>query len=216
MAPEKMCDTVVTWEWGNVIFREWDENDSLTEFQVKWLEADAKRLAGDPREILFSFSSDPYFDGDAAKLTRKALEICEKYNLTAQILTKAGMGAVRDFEILRRNDWMFGSTIIFTDEKLREEWEPNAPSVAERIDAVKHAKNCGIFTWVSIEPVIDSDEALSVIDALIGTVDLWKIGKLNHFPEIEATIDWKDYLKKAMLMLKGEKVAYKKDLIACI
>ena len=177
------------------------------------VEADAKRLAGDPREILISFSSDPYFSEEAAQMTRAALEIFEKYNLEGQVLTKAGMGAARDFDILRRNNWMFGSTIIFTSEELRKEWEPNAPSIENRTQAVRKAYIQGIFTWVSIEPVIDVDEALKVMEALKGHVNLWKIGKLNHFPEIEATIDWKKYIRDVMVMLKGEKVSWKKDLI---
>ena len=180
------------------------------------LENDAKRLAGDKREILFSFSSDPYFSEEAAVMTRKALEICEKYRLNAQVLTKGGMKASRDFDILARNGWRFGSTVIFTSEALREEWEPNVPSIESRIEAIRLADSLGIYTWVSIEPVIDAEEAKKVIEALKGSVSLWKIGKLNHFPEIEATIDWKAYLKDVMVILKGERVAWKKDLIACI
>ena len=183
---------------------------------LELLEESAKKLEGDPREILFSFSSDPYFSEEAAVMTRKALEICAKYRLTAQVLTKGGMKAARDFEFFRDNKYMFGSTIIFKDEKLREEWEPNAPSIADRMEAVKVAHEMGIFTWVSVEPVVNAESALELIETLKGNVDLWKIGKLNHFPEIEATIDWKDYLRKVMVLLKGERVAYKKDLIACI
>ncbi|MFA7219151.1 MAG: radical SAM protein [Synergistaceae bacterium] len=180
------------------------------------LEADAKRLAGDPREILFSFSSDPYFSEESSNLTREALEICAKYNLRAQILTKGGMKVSRDFDFLRKNNYRFGSTIIFKDEKLREEWEPYAPSIEDRIKAVKMANEMGIYTWVSVEPVINPDSALELIESLIGFVDLWKIGKLNHFPEIEKTIDWKYYLRRVMSLLKGERVIYKNDLIACI
>lgn len=180
------------------------------------LEKDAKEICGDSREILFSFSSDPYFDEDAALLTRKALEICEKYRLNAQVLTKGGMNAERDFDILYRNNWRFGSTIIFADEELRKEWEPNAPSIESRIEAVKCARLNGIFTWVSVEPVINPASAIKLIGELKGYVNLWKIGKLNHFPEIEKDIDWKDYLRTVMELLKGESVVYKKDLIACI
>ena len=37
------------------------------------LERDAKKLRGDPREILLSFMSDPYHSDEAARLTREAL-----------------------------------------------------------------------------------------------------------------------------------------------
>lgn len=174
----------------------------------------AKEMKGDPREILISFTSDPYFSEEAAKMTRAALEIFEKYDLKAQVLTKGGMAVERDFDILARNKgWMFGSTIIFASEDLRLRWEPNAPSIENRMEAVKKAHDMGIYTWVSIEPVVDAEEALKVMDALRGHVDLWKIGKLNHFPEIEAKIDWKKYIRDTMVTLKGESIAWKKDLI---
>jgi len=180
------------------------------------LEKDAKRLAGDKREILFSFSSDPYFSEEAAKLTREALEICEAYKLNAQVLTKAGIFAERDFDILERNEWKFGSTIIFMSEDLRKEWEPNAASIESRVSAVEMAYSKGIYTWVSVEPVVNTEEALKVIERLKGKVNLWKIGKLNHFPEIEKDIDWKSYIRNVMRALKGERVAWKNDLIACV
>ena len=180
------------------------------------LENDAKRLAGDEREVLFSFSSDPYFSEEASEFTREALLICEKYNLKVQLLTKGGMKAYRDFDVLKRNRWKFASTIIFADESLRAEWEPNAPSIASRMEAVRKAHDMGIYTWVSVEPVIDVNSALKVFEELKGSVDLWKVGKLNHFPDIEKNIDWKNYLRTVMELLKGERVIYKKDLIACI
>ena len=118
--------------------------------------------------------------------------------------------------MFRKNNWKFGSTVCFMDEKLREEWEPGAPSIQSRIDAIKFASQVGVFTWVSIEPVINTQSALDVIDELKGYVDLWKVGKLNHFPEIEATIDWKQFLKDAMTKLNGERTIFKKDLMEFI
>ena len=180
------------------------------------IEADAKKLEGDKREILFSFSSDPFFSAEATSVTMEALKICEKYNLNAQVLTKAGCKASVCFDMLERNNWRFGSTIIFGNDNLREEWEPNAAPILDRVAAVMEAHTRGIYTWVSIEPVIDPDSALKLMEMLKGYVSLWKVGKLNHMPEIEATIDWKDFIRKSMVTLKGERVNWKKDLIACI
>ena len=93
------------------------------------LEKGAEKLADDPRDRLFSFFTDVYQTEEYAKIMREALLICEKYNLRVQILTKAGERASNDFDILKRNNWKFGSTIIFMNEKLREEWEPGAPQL---------------------------------------------------------------------------------------
>ena len=129
-----------------------------------------------------------------------------------QVLTKGGKRSIGDFDILERNDWKFGSTIIFLNEKLREDWEPGAASIAERIEAVREAHRRGIFTWVSVEPVVDAGEALSVMRELREVVDLWKVGKLNHDKEREAAIDWKRFLYDTEKVLAGKNFIIKKDL----
>lgn len=181
---------------------------------LKQVENDAAKIAGDKRDILFSFMTDPYQSDESAYLTRQALLICEKYKLKAQILTKAGFRAEKDFDILKRNNWKFGSTIIFRNEELRKEWEPGAPSISSRYEAVKNAKKAGIYTWVSIEPVVNSDEALNVMSDLLQYVDFWKVGKLNHFKEIEDKIDWRKFLADTKKVLNGKAYYIKNDLAA--
>ena len=68
------------------------------------------------------------------------------------------------------------------------------PPIAERIEAIREAHAMGIFTWVSVEPVVDPDEAIKVVESLRGEVDFWKIGKLNHDRQREAGIDWRRFL----------------------
>ena len=65
------------------------------------LERDAKRMEGDPREIMISPGPDPYQSEEAAQLTRKALLILEQYHLRVQVATLCGPRSVRDFDILR-------------------------------------------------------------------------------------------------------------------
>ncbi|KKL57099.1 hypothetical protein LCGC14_2238760, partial [marine sediment metagenome] len=157
---------------------------------------------------------DPYPPERYESITRGALEILEKNDLKVQILTKGGIRAVQDFDILDRNPgWSFGTTLCFVDDDMREEWEPDATSVADRIEAVIEAKKLGIKTWVSLEPVIDAEEALGVIEALYNHVDLWKVGKLNHMPKVEAKTDWKFFLQRVEARLKGKEYIIKKDLL---
>lgn len=181
---------------------------------LKQLEKDAQKRVGETKELLFCFMSDPYMDEESAFITRQALLICEIYKFkNVQILTKAGFRAIKDFDIIKRNNWKFGSTIIFRDDKLRAEWEPNAPSIESRYEAIKKAFNDNVFNWVSIEPVIDPEQALNVIKDLKGYVNKWKIGKLNHFKEIENKIDWKKFYYDAKMLLTNEDVYWKKDLL---
>jgi len=179
---------------------------------LRELERDARRMQGDTREILLSFMSDPYHSDDAARLTREALLLLEQYNLRVQVLTKGGRRSTRDFDILARNRWKYGATIIFQSESLREQWEPGAPPIAERIEAIREAHARGIFTWISVEPVVDPDEAIKVVESLRGEVDFWKIGKLNHDRQREAAIDWRRFLMDIEAALDGQRYLIKKDL----
>jgi DNA repair photolyase len=190
----------------------WAFNPQPRKGILRDLERDAKKLRGDPREILLSFMSDPYHSDGAARLTREALQVLERYDLRVQVLTKGGRRSTRDFDILLRNSWKYGTTIIFQSEALRAEWEPGAPPIAERIEAVRQAHAMGIFTWVSVEPVVDPTEALKVVETLRGEVDLWKIGKLNHDREREAGIDWHRFLVDVEAALDGHRYLIKKDL----
>lgn len=179
---------------------------------LRELERDARRMQGDPREILLSFMSDPYHSDEAAQLTREALLLLEQHDLRVQVLTKGGRRSIQDFDILARNRWKYGATIIFQSESLRQQWEPGAPSIAERIEAIREAHRQGIFTWVSVEPVVDPAEAIKVVENLRGEVDFWKIGKLNHDRQREASIDWHRFLIDVEAVLEGHNYLIKKDL----
>ena len=191
---------------------EWSANPTPRKDILRLLEKDAQKMKGEPREILLSFMSDPYHSDHAAALTREALLILEKYELRVQILTKGGLRSMQDFDILARNHWKYGATIIFSDDEMRKEWEPHAAPIQERMEAVRTAHRQGIDTWVSIEPVVAPAQALEVMRQLKGSVDLWKVGKLNHCKELEAAIDWAGFLIDTEMLLEGENVLIKKDL----
>lgn len=161
---------------------------------------DAEKLAGDPREILFCFTSDPYPERCPSSATRWALMRAGLNNLRATVLTKAGKRAMRDFDILKEHGFTFGTSLVFIDDELRAKYEPHAAPVAERLTALAAAKTAGLRTWVSVEPVVVPAEALRVIALCADIVDHWKIGKLNHGPHldgelagIEREVDWKRF-----------------------
>ena len=64
------------------------------------LKREAKKMEGDPREIIVCPAADPYQSDEAARLTRKALLILEQYHLRVQVLTVCGHRSVADFDIL--------------------------------------------------------------------------------------------------------------------
>lgn len=185
---------------------------------IELFEKDAWKLRGDPRRILFCFLSDPYQPLERTEhLTRQALEIVYKYGLKSQILTKGCADLVRDdMELMKKTDAHLGVTLSFVDDEERRQWEPNASSVSDRLATLKSAHEAGIFTWVSLEPVIDPVQALDLIRKAHKYVQFWKVGKLNHMKEYERTVDWRKFLYdvQALLTKCGAKYYIKNDLRA--
>jgi len=187
------------------------------------------KLGLENNPIHLCFTCDPYPE-EHSHVTRDCLLIMEDHGMkNVQVLTKAGLRAERDFDILARNKWKFGSTVVAVDPLFynfhdshgleQEGWEPGATLFDERKAAIQKAHDWGIFTWVSIEPVINPSESLEVIYRLKGWVDLWKIGKLNHgdqiSPEcaaIEKETDWGDFVSRAKELLGDDTVIWKKSL----
>ena len=184
---------------------------------LKLLERDAKRMAGDPRKILLSFTSDPYQPIERKyQITRQALKIMAKYNLSPQILTKAGLWAVmRDADVLIKSWCIWASTLTTDDEEESLLWEPYAAVPEDRIAALEYAHSVGLETWVSFEPVINPDAVIRMVHRTYDFVDLYKVGKMNHHP-LEKTIDWTAFLKSVEYMLNyyGKERYIKEDLEA--
>lgn len=69
---------------------------------------------------------------------------------------------------------------------------------------------------MSCEPVIEPTETLKLIERTItdDSVDIYKVGKLNNYRGLDKTIDWTDFLRKALEMIRkaGKRVYVKQDL----
>jgi len=183
---------------------------------LEMLEKDASRLRGDDRRILFCFLSDPYQPIERrTRLMRQSLSIIEKNNLRSQVLTKGSADLILDdLDLMRKVGTELGVTLCFTDNETRKYWEPNASTVEERLSILKTAHMSGIFTWVSLEPVIDPIQALDVIRLAHSYVDFWKIGKLNHMKDVESKVDWRKFLPdvRSLLSRLNAKYYIKDDL----
>ena len=170
-------------------------------------------------EIWISFIGDAYQpEEQELGLTRETIKILIQHELKFTILTKGGMRAARDFDLLRRYpEARFGTSLVFLDRKLAAHWEPHAAAPPFREMALQEAKSQGISTWVSLEPVIDSEEALRVIRKYHKVVDHWKVGKINYWPEIEKQVDWIAFREEVTELLESLGADYyiKKSLKDC-
>ena len=191
---------------------EWHSKVSTRKNALTLFEKDAQSLSRhhDQRAILFSFLSDPYQPiEETEQLTHQALDMAMHYHLRTKVLTKGRASLIRcDLPLMRQAGTELGVTVCFAHDRYRQDWEPDASSIDERLTILKEAHDMGIFTWVSLEPVIMPDEALQVLVMLAPYVRLWKIGKINHFKEVEQQVDWTKFLKEAKKILTSQKARF--------
>ena len=146
------------------------------------------------KTIHLCFTCDPYPTGYDTTPTREIIKAIKESGNHVQILTK-GDGS-RDFDLLDENDW-YGITV--TGGPFSRDNEPGAESAQKRIIVLGEAKNRGIKTWVSFEPVLDAALVLDCIHAYHRTFDKVKIGKLNYYP---SDINWKKFGAEAEALCK--------------
>lgn len=182
---------------------------------IRDLHRGAKALAesGKIQPVLLCFICDPYQPIDNEfQLTRQAIQVLHSYNIPVQILTKGGLKALRDFDLLGPDD-AFAVTLTFTDAELSRQYEPEAALPLDRISSLAAAKKAGIKTWVSLEPVINPMQTLELIRMTHDFVDLFKVGKLNYDP-LAKHINWNKFAHAAIETLEKYNCRYylKQDL----
>jgi DNA repair photolyase len=86
---------------------------------------------------------------------------------------------VRDIDILKRSDECeVGFTLSTADEKVRRIFEPGAPPIPKRVEALAILHAEGIKTFVMVAPLLPGAEGL--VDVLKGKVDQVLIDRLNY------------------------------------
>ena len=195
---------------------EFRNNTSVRKNILKKLELDALELKieKNKKPILMCFTCDPYQKAEEIyQITRQAIEILNKNNQNFQILTKNGNLATRDFDLYKKKD-TYAVTLTFDNETDSKSIEPKADIPQDRINSLEEAHKLGIQTWVSLEPVIIPSQSLNLIDLTYEFVDLYKVGKLNHYPKTESKIDWREFGKRAINKLReyNKNFYIKKDL----
>ena len=148
---------------------------------------------GEKRSILLCFVTDPYQPIEAeSRLTRTTIETLKRYGLRVTILTKAGMRATRDFDMLKPGEDAFAVTLTCMNSRSSLKWEPKAALPVDRIRSLQMAKDRGLETWVSLEPVIYPADSMELMNLTREFVDHYKVGTMNYHPHGKS-IDWKAF-----------------------
>ncbi|MGQ4833691.1 MAG: SPL family radical SAM protein [Candidatus Asgardarchaeia archaeon] len=106
--------------------------------------------------ILLSSVCDPYQKiEEEYEITRGILEILKtRKDLKIYILTKSNL-VIRDVDVIKEmQNIEVGFSIAHFDEKVREIFEPNAPSIEKRISALKILAKENIKTYLFVAPIL--------------------------------------------------------------
>ena len=111
-------------------------------------------------------------------LTGQCLEILVDNGWPVTVQTKSPL-VLRDIEILKRAaDARVGFTITTADEGIRRIFEPGAPAIAARIEALGVLHEAGIETFVMVAPLLPGAEDL--VSLLRDRVDSALIDRDNY------------------------------------
>jgi DNA repair photolyase len=155
-------------------------------------------------QVMLSFTTDPYplpFEGvstqDDLMLTRRVLEHLHDRGLGFCTLTKGGTRALRDRSEFDPRYDAYACTLTSLDDDFARKWEPLAAPPSDRLKALFEFHDRGIYTWISLEPVLSVEHTLEVIRATSHMVDLYKVGKANYIPAAKE-IDWERFTLQAI------------------
>jgi DNA repair photolyase len=133
-----------------------------------------------PGTVMISSVTDPYQPVEKKyRLTRKCLEILIPHRFPVQVLTKSPL-VLRDIDLFKRFDHIeVGITITTDDDGMRKAFEPGAPPIVGRIDALRKLHAGGVRTYAFIGPTLPMNpEALA--ETLAPHVDSILIDRMNY------------------------------------
>lgn len=132
-----------------------------------------------PERVWVSGISDPYQPiEEKYELTKRCLEILIDNDWAVTIQTKSPL-VLRDIELLKKSEKIeVCFTITTADENIKRYFEPFAPSIEKRINALEILHSEGITTHVMIAPILP--EAKALVKELRERVDFVIIDRMNY------------------------------------
>lgn len=164
-------------------------------------------------QIFITFSSDPFHPGDVSQ-TVQTIKTLVQGGMSFCTLSKGGTKAFPYETWYRPERDAYAATLTTLDDAFSLKWERKARLPGNRIAALRHFHELGIFTWVSLEPTLDVEASLAIVEATHGFVDLYKIGRANYLKEITRVTDWRGYTLRMIDLCQklGVKHYIKRDL----
>jgi DNA repair photolyase len=130
--------------------------------------------------VMISSVTDPYQPlEEKYGLTRRCLEVLLQNQFSTGILTKSPL-VLRDTDLFERFEEIeVGITITTEDEEIRNIFEPHAPPIESRVQALKKLHELGIHTYAFIGPLLPQDPEV-LAGKLRPYVDSVLIDRMNY------------------------------------
>ncbi len=130
--------------------------------------------------VLVGTVTDPYQPVERTyRLTRGCLEALAERQLPVNVLTRSPL-CLRDLDVFRRfEELSVGLSITTDDDATRRLFEPHAPPIPARLEALRTLRREGIATYVFVGPLLpmDPDRLVEQIGGAAGEV---LVDRLNY------------------------------------
>jgi len=132
-----------------------------------------------PEKVWISGVCDPYQPLEKKyKITRQCLEVLAQNNWPVAVQTRSPL-VLRDLDVLKKGKhFEVGFSITTADDEIRKLFEPNAPTIEDRVKALDELHTAGIRTYVMIAPMLPGSEKLA--ETLAGKVDYVLTDQMNY------------------------------------
>lgn len=178
------------------------------------LHKELPRYKDEIERVQLCFTTDPFMVGypEVGKMSIEAIKLVNEYEIPCVILTK-GILPIELAELSGFNQ--YGITLVSLDESFREEMEPGAAPLADRLAALKALSDAGSMTWVSMEPYptpnVHEQELQPILDAMSFT-DRIVFGRVHYDKRTSAYEDLDAFYRGAAEQVR---VFCEKNGIAC-
>ena len=159
------------------------------------LDSEIPRLRNKIQMVQLCFTTDPFMEGypEVGEMSIDAMEKLNRAGIPCSVLTK-GILPSELIKLDKKN--VYGITLVSLEERFREEYEPHAAKLQDRLMALRYLHEHGCQTWVSIEPYptpnIIEQELLPLLES-VSFVDKIIFGRLNYNKKVTGYKEHKNF-----------------------